>query len=271
MPGEDGTTTTDVTPVDPSTTTTVQPQVDQELTLPADAKAETKERFNKLLDERRTMKERLSAYEKFGTPEEIAAQRGAQVQKLDQINDRIERMEEARQPGEPKSEEQKRLESLRARAKAEIRDLDDGIAKGEQAYETQQAMQEGLEEDALEATVEVLKEYGLPTDDASLVKWSKRFANEIKGDRRLHLKYWRNPEAAIRKAAKAYFDDIGTVNARKADAQVQRDKEKLGHLPKPHGSGGGTADNKPPAPAQSVAEGMQRFRARLREVNAKGG
>lgn len=262
----------DGTTVESSTTTVEKPQADPiEAPLPEGTKTETAQRFQTLLDDRRSMKQRLEAYEAQGSPEEIAALR-SKVAEVDGLTARIQQLEAAREPGEKKSPEQRDLEAKRAAAKGELRQIDSGIADGEEAASVLRMQRAMLDEEAVDVTLEVLKEHGLATDDASVRRWSQRFANEIAGDPKLNRAYFlkRDAEKAVRGAAAALFGDVGTVATRKADAAKQREKERLAALPKSHGGGGGTSDTRAPTPPQTLAESMKGFRERLREMN-KGG
>ena len=125
---------------------------------------------------------------------------------------------------------------------------------------------------AAEVTEEILKERGLPLTDEAKQRWGARFANEIDKNPRLKRIYFRgNPERAVRKAAESLFEDLGVVATRKADATKQAEKERLSHLPKPHGGSGGTGETKAPTAPKTLAESMTGFRERLAEINRKGG
>ena len=234
----------------------VEPTQPEEETLPADTKTETRERFQHLLNDRRTLKERLAQYEAHGTPEQLQDMR-ARLQQHDALNERIQSLEQSREPGEAKSTEQVRLETLRKQARTELRELDSGIERGERAASMLESMMSGLEEDALSATVDILKENGLPTSDAAVVRWSKRIASAIADDPRLKRLYYRDPEAAVKKGFAAELAELGGVVERRAAATKQTDKEKLSTLPKPHG-GGGPPAQKASEPPQTVAEGIKR-------------
>ncbi len=252
----------DASEVAPSTTD--KPKTDDlDAPLPEGTKEETARRFTQLLDDRKTLKQRLDAYEAQGSPEEIAALK-QQVQHVDVLTARINQLEGKRDPGEPKTEEQKSLETARRQAKTELRQIDDGIGKGEAAAQMLDGMLSGLEEDALSATGDILKEYGIPLTDQSIGRWSRRIAATIQEDPKLKRLYFRDPEAAVRKGFELELAEAASLGKRKTDAKTQTDKEKLAGLPKPHGGGGGvTGAEKPKAP-QTSREGIQNSLAILR-------
>ena len=256
--------TTDATKVESSTATVDKPKADDlEAPLPEGTKEETARRFTQLLDDRKTLKQRLDAYEAQGSPEEIAALK-QQVQHVDALTARINQLEGKREEGEPKSKEQKDLEVARKQAKSELREIDDGIGKGEAAAQMLDGMLSGLEEDALGATAEVLKEHGIALTDQSLTRWSRRISATIQEDPKLKRLYFRDPEAAVRKGFEMEVAEAGSLMSRKKDADTQKDKEKLAGLPKPHGGGGGSATTNVAKEPQTVAEANKNAMAILR-------
>lgn len=224
--------------------------------LPADAKAETKDRFQKLLDDRKTLKDRVQAYEQLGSPEEIATLK-EKVGQIDTLNARIMELEHKREPGEAKTDEQKNLESFRAKAKAEIRDIDDGIVKGEQAHSRAEYTDSARERIALRATVAILKEHGMSASDDEVNEWGTLIAATIQNNEELSDTFLLNPKDAVRTAFERRVERFAALAQRKTDAQKQKDKEKITALPKSHGGGGGT-DNKTIEPPKTVAEGVKR-------------
>jgi hypothetical protein len=240
-----------------------QPPVVDEENLPTDTKTETRERFQHLLNDRKSLKDRLAAYEQQGSPEQLVEMK-ARLQQYDAYTARIEALEAGREQGEAKSPEQKHLESLRVKARAELQEIAPGIARGEKAASMLEGMLSGLEHDALAATVDILKEHGLPATEQSVSRWSKRIASAIQEDPRLKRLYFRDPEAAVKKGFDSEIKELGGLAERKAAATKQVAKEKLVELPTKHGGGGGPSHAAVEAP-QTVAEAIKRSLAVMRE------
>jgi len=251
---------------DSSTATVVAPEsVPEELVVPEEIKDEKgKARVQGFIDNLKTAREKLARYEAQGSIEEIAGLK-TQLQTYEsRLNTQIERLEQAREPGEAKSVEQKQLETLRTKAKGELREIDDGIAKGERAAGILDGMLEGLEEEAFDAQVSLMKEAGMSTKPEDVEALGTIIAAKIKADIKLKRLYMRDPEAAVKKGFKAVQDLFTPATTRTVSAQIQTDKEKLTHLGKPHGGGGGSGETKTPTAPQTALEGVKRSLAILR-------
>jgi len=250
-----------------STATEVATEVTpEEPIVPEEIKDEKqRNRVQKLVTELKTTIEELGRYKAHGSIEEIAGLK-TQLQTYEgRLNAQIERLESAREPGEAKSDDQKKLESARAEAKVEIRNIDGGIARGERAANILDEMTEGLDEEALEAQVNLMKEFGMSTKPEDVERVAKLVSAEIKGNPKLKRLYFRDPEAAVKRGLTSVQELFTSAATRKTNAQIQTDKEKLAHLPKSHGGGGAAVATQTPAAPQTAAEGVKRAMARLRE------
>lgn len=261
--------TTDVA-AEPSTATVepvVEPKVvDIEAPLPEGTKAETAERFKTLLDDRKSMKERLAGYEAFGSPEEIAALR-TRVQNIDALHDRVERMEARRDDGAPKSDAQKDAEAQLALAKKQLRSIDPAIEDGEWASSLLREELAGLEQEATEAQSALMKESGIPVTPENMDLYGKFISAAIKASPKLKRLFRHDPEAAVKAGFKELQERFktGTGSTRASDAKVQEAKEKLTALPKSHGGGGGPGPSTQNTDApKTSAEGVKRALAILR-------
>lgn len=235
--------------------------------LPADAKAETRERFVKLLDDRKSLQTRLKTYEALGSPEEIGTLR-EQVQEYEALSARIAALDAERDGGD-KTNEQRQLERMRLEARKQLRELDEGIAKGEAAADEIAAIRSARAEYAWDVTEELMQGYDLGTSKAEVSEMTGLIRAAIEADPKLrHQFFFGNTEAAVQKGFDKVlkrFGDIAATAARKHAAKTQTDKEKLGALPQPHkGGGGGSGSHTVEAP-QTVAEGVKRSLAILRE------
>mgnify|MGYP001229582330 FL=1 len=257
--------------VESSTATVGQvetPTVDHDAPLPEGTKAETAERFKALLDDRKSVKERIAAYEQFGTPEEIAQLR-LKVQNLDALHDRVERMESRREEGAPKTDAQKEAEQQLALAKRQIRSIDPGIEDGEWAGAILREEMAGLEQEATDAQATLMKASGIPVTAENMDLYGKFIASAIKASPKMKRLFRRDPEAAVQAGWKELQDRFksspgGTTH--EAGAKVQEAKEKLAGLPKPHGGGGGPGPStKGLEPPKTAAEAVKRSLAILRE------
>jgi hypothetical protein len=255
--------------VDSSTATlepAVEPKViDHDSPLPEGTKVETAERFKALLDDRKSMKDRLAGYEAFGSPEEIAALR-TRVQNIDALHDRVERMEARREEGTPKSETQKEAEQQLALAKKQLRSIDPAIESGEWAGAILREELVGLEQEATDAQTALMKANGVPITQENMDLYGSFIAATIKASTKLKRLYRHDPEAAVTEGWKELQGRFktGTVSTRAADAKVQEGKEKLAGLPKPHGGGGGPGPSTHTEPPKTSAEGVKRALAILR-------
>lgn len=259
--------TTDVT-AESSTATVesvVEPKVvDHEAPLPEGTKAETADRFKALLDDRKSMKDRLAGYEAFGSPEEIAALR-TRVQNLDALHDRVERMEARRDDGAPKSDAQKDAEAQLALAKKQLRSIDPAIEDGEWASAILREEMVGLEQEATDAQATLMKASGIPVTPENMDLYGKFIASAIKASPKLKRLFRHDPEAAVNAGFKELQERFKSGGTREASAKVQESKEKLAGLPKSHGGGGGPGPSTKGTDApKTSAEGVKRALAILR-------
>lgn len=260
--------TTDATATSSTATgelTGAPPSLDHEAPLPEGTKAETAERFKALLDDRKSMKERLAGYEAYGSPEEIAALR-ARVQNLDALQDRVERMEARREEGAPKSDAQKETEQQIALARKQLRSLDPAIEDGGWAAALLREEMLGLEQEASEAQRALMKTAGVEATPENMDLYGNFIAATIKASTKLKRLYRQNPEAAVQAGWKELQARFTTGSPRAAEVKAQDGKEKLASLPKPHGGGGGPGPS-PGAggsPPTTSAEGVKRALAILR-------
>jgi len=185
----------------------------------------------------------------------------ARLARLDYYDSLVANMNEDRTSSEPKTKEQKDAE-------AELADAYKALLKVAPEVQDIQAMRqemrlfwEGIIDAAEDATVDAMKDAGMPTEAKDVKAMSEVLQSIIKEDRKLHLRFRRDPEGAVKKA----FDRFSTTfsaGKRSTAASTQRDKQKLTTLPKPVGSSGSAPGGdkfKPPANLKEADAAAKEF------------
>ena len=214
-------------------------------------------RFKEFIGKRKLLKE----YEGLGTPEEISGY-------VQQLETRLEKLEEDRRPKEPKTTEQKATEEDLAKARKQLREIDPDLAEIGALRDHRAAQNRSLEVRALDETAIVMKSAGLSVSKADVTGMTNILADIIGGDEVLTAEYIGNPREAVRLAWKK----LGTIAkaagvSREDTAAIQREKEKQSKLPKPHGSAGGTGSEKAEGKVKGLADAYARSKAYLRGLD----
>lgn len=255
--------TTDAT-VDSSTTPPVDPI---EAPLPEGTKEETAKRFQDLLADRKTKAEELQQFKALGlSPQDIADLRD-QAGKIKDYEARIQQLEASREEGDPKTDEQKHLETVMKKARAEFfrlfPEMQTLLDHQKQQSEERTAFRENLNAIADRTTEELLKEEGLTVTRENVDRWGRRLLPYIQDDPKLRAKFFGgDPASAVKDAWEAMHAEIGQNADRKAKAKLQREKEKLTAVPRPHTGPGGGGTPATGAP-KTVREGVERAMARF--------
>lgn len=258
-----------------SSTAVVDPPevVEDDFTPPEDMKDEkSKARFQKLVDRAKAAEGKLAGYADYGEPEKIAEYveytRSLEASH-EQMRERIAALEAKRDPGEPKTDEQKTLEADRDRIRKQIRQYEPLIDKIEQKMardeQRDQADTRAVLEDAFEATRELMTIGGAKPTDRDVNRRGKIYEAIIADDPALAIRFKRNPEKVIRKAHDIYLRESRTVAEQEVRAESQRTKERTAGLPRAHGGGGGPGATKQLEPVKTIADGLARGMARMRE------
>jgi hypothetical protein len=247
--------------------------VDEEFTPPEDLKDEkSKARFQKLVDRAKAAEGKLAGYADYGDPEKIQEYveytRSLETSQ-EQMRSRIAQLEARRDPGEPKTDEQKTLEATRDHVRKQIREAEPVIDRLEKKLERdeqrEQADTRAVLEDAFEATRELMTIGGAKPTDRDVNRRGKIYEAIISDDPSLAIRFKRNPEKVIRKAHDIYLRESRSVAEQEVRAESQRGKERSAGLPRAHGGGGGPGATKPTEPVKSIADGLARGMARMRE------
>ncbi len=259
-----------------SPATVAEPEgVEDEFALPEDVKDEkSRARFQKLVDRAKAAEQTAAAYKDFGDPQQLTefVEYARQLEtNLEQTTARIKALESQREPGEAKTEEQKKLEASKQTIRQQLREHEPLLDEMEQFLKAQKdekaARIQALTLDAVEATADVMKQYGLPATRDKVQDMCDTLEPIIKKHPRLRFRFERDPGAAISAAMAIYLENAKTAIEGKTRLESQRTKEKTAALPRPHGGGGGPG-TKPAEPAKSIADGISRGVARWRERGA---
>lgn len=271
--------TTDSTAASSPAETQVQaPEVVQapDVEFPEGVKDEkSKARFVELVNQAKEAKAALEGYQKFGSAEELEAfVQGYQelAAEHEQLKGQVAALQKAREPGEPKSDEQKTLEAQEKAAREQLRKLLPSLDKMDQFLEREERERaikaEVLREDAVSETQAVMAEYGFSTKPAEVAEMCDILEPIIKRDPRLAYRFEREPGKVIKTAMDRLVAKTKESLSRTAAAEAQRSKEKTAALPRAHGGGGGPA---PPIKGgeqpKTVTEGVAQAMARFREQN----
>jgi hypothetical protein len=249
------------------------PVVEDEFALPEEVKDEkSRARVQKIIDEAKTAREQLAAWKAFGSPDEVQNYvqyaHGLEAQ-LEAASTRLKALEEKRETGEPKTEQQKALESQAEMLRRAIREADPVLTKMEKYLEQQDARDkariQALTMDAVDDTAKVMKEHGMSVTDAKVRDMCDLLEPIIRKNPRLAFRFERNPEAAIRSAMDLYLDNAREAIDGKSKLEAQRAKEKMVGLPRAHGGGGGPGPSKTTEPPRTVADGVARALGKLGE------
>lgn len=216
-------------------------------------------RFREVTKERREFKEKSEQYAQFGAPTEVAEK----LNRLAMLDTLIAQHEEQRETDEPKTQDQVELERVRLEYRKKLREIDPAIERGERASQVLDTWMSSLEEEATEQTVALMKEAGLGTDQKAVSQMSEVIADCIKSDPKLHRRYFRTPEAAVKQAWGMLLEQFGGLKERQSKAALQTTKEQLKKVPKPHGSGGGSESDKHSSPPKNLKEFEKRARERF--------
>jgi DNA repair exonuclease SbcCD ATPase subunit len=247
--------------------------VEDDFAVPEDVKDEkSKARFQKLVDRAKAAEEKVGKYSDLGDPEQISefVQYARHLEgTLEQTQARIKELEERREPGEPKTKEQQDLEASRSTIRKQLREheplLDELEADLKERKAEKQARIQALTLDAVDATADVMKEYGMPTSREKVQDMCDTLEPIIKKHPRLRFRFDRDPGAAIKAAMGIYLENAKTVLENKSRLDSQRTKMSTAALPRAHGGGGGPGTTKPSEPAKNIADGMARAMAKWRE------
>jgi len=246
---------------------------EDDFTPPEDLKDEkSKARFQRLVDRAKAAEQSAAAYKDFGDPQQLTEfveyARNLETT-LEQTQARIKALERDREPGEAKTEEQKKLEASSKTIREQLRQHEPVLSEMEEFLKThkeeREARRQALTLDAVEATADVMKQYGMPATREKVQDMCDTLEPIIRKNSRLRFRFERDPSAAITAAMGIYLENAKTVLEGKSRLESQRAKEKTIGLPRPMGGGGGPGATQPTKPATSIAEGMTRGLSRLRE------
>ena len=247
--------------------------VEDDFTPPEDLKDEkSKARFQKLVDRAKAAETAVAGYKDFGTPEQLQEYveyaQGLEGT-LKETQARIKTLEDKREPGEAKTEEQRKLEASRESIRKQMREHEPILTEMEKFLEEHKAEKaarlQALTLDAVEATADVMKRHGMPVSADKVQDMCDTLEPIIRKHPRLRFRFERNPEATIASAMDIYLENAKVVIETKTRLESQRAKEQNKGLPRPHGGGGGPGTGKTQEPAKSIAEGVTRGLARWRE------
>lgn len=260
-----------------STAVVEPPEIHEDpFALPEDVKDEkSKARFQTLVDRAKQAEEQLKGYADLGKPEEIAEfvqyTRGLEAQ-LEALNAKVSTLEDKRETGQPKTEEQKKAEANAQNIQQALEEAYPFLKEAKQFVEQQRAKEQqriqALTADAVEDTAAVMKEYGMATSKEKVLAMCDVLEPIIRKNPRLAFRFERNPEGAIRSAMQIYVDNAKEIvesRAKKDSAEQQRSKEKLTTLPRAHGGGGGPGDKTTMKEPANVGEGVRNALAAWRE------
>ena len=195
-------------------------------------KEKTRERIVGLARDLKAAKEQVAAYNKFGTPEQLAQLQAT----AEQLQGRIEQLETQREQAKPGSPEEKQADDLLARAKAELRKVDPVLNDAEQLSNAEKMRTEFRAQEAMETIQELCKKFDIPDDEHN--EWANDIAAKLRRDPKLYYLYERDPSKAVEKIFTDRVQRYSQIAERQAKAKVEQDKKKLTSLPKPHGGGG---------------------------------
>ena len=112
-----------------------------------------------------------------------------------------------------------------------------------------------------------MTEAGMPVTPKDLRAMANVLQSIIAEDKKLHLKYYRNPEAAVKIAFERFTKSFTTSSKRKDAASIQRDKEALKKLPKtPPTSGSAPSPDRTGEP-KNLAEAATRAKEFFAQFN----
>lgn len=159
----------------------------------------------------------------------------------------VERQDEERPPEEPKTAEEKASAKELADAYKALLTVAPEVASITAMQKEMRTFWEGIIDAAEETTVGVMEDAGMPTEAKDVKAMSEVLQSIIKEDRKLHLRFRRDPEGAVKRAFER-FSQTFSGGKRKDAASTQRDKEKLTTLPKLVKPGGAAPDKKQEPP-----------------------
>ncbi len=215
-------------------------------------------RFQDFLTKRKTLQD----YESIGSPDEIRQV----VQYAQSLEARIGELEDKRDPGEPKSDEQKSKERALKEARTQLGEIAPELERIEGLSKAEESRGRALELRALDETGKLLKGAGMAATQNDAIRMSYHIAHEIGADPVLHAEYWTgNPREAVREAFTRLANLGKSVAGRKDAAALQADKEKLTKLPKTHGASGGTSGSKGAEPIRGIKDAYERSKNVLKE------
>ena len=192
-------------------------------------------RFKDFIGKRKLLKE----YEGLGSPGEIQGY-------VQQLEERLGKLEADREPKEPKTAEQKGYEAKLKEARQQLREIDPDIGKVESLARAIEASNRSLEVRALDETTQVMKAAGLSVTQGDVRGMTNILADIIGNDEVLLAEYMGNPREAVRLAFKRLADIGKSAGVDRSDkAAVQREKEKQTKLPKPQAAGGSGSSKAP--------------------------
>ena len=203
--------------------------------------------------------------------QELLADRREAQSAIAALQERIDTLEAERGKGEPKTEEQIKAEALKREARQKLEEI---YPELREMREERDSLKKQLDEDrgyrdqeAMTETVRLAREAGIPASEAERV--SKVLAGIIAADPALLREFRRgSPKAAVREAFSEAEAFLGKIGNRKKSAETQKNKEKLGTLPKTHTSGGTAGEGrKAEEPIKSIKDADRR----VREILAKAG
>jgi len=214
-------------------------------------------RFKEFIGKRKLLKE----YEGLGSPEDISGY-------VQQLQARIDRLEEDRAPKEPKSAEQKASEADLAKARKQLRVIDPDLDKISALSSHVEAQNRSLEVRALDETATLMKAAGLSGGKKEVTGMTNILADIIGGDELLLAEYLGNPREGVRLAWKKLAGIAKSAGVDRADAAaIQREKEKQAKLPKPHGSSGGAGSEKAEGKVTGLKDAFNRSKAYLKGLD----
>jgi len=168
------------------------------------------------------MSKRAQAFERFGTPEQVAQAFNALAYYQEIERQALEEASKSK-TGEPTDETAKRLAEARDVLYNEVDpELKQSKEQAKKAHAYTQAQQERCRRIATRETRAILKEAGQDDSPASVTRMGKQLSVYF-DDEELNDEFWFNPRAAVRQAHKAWRDDVtkGTPKEKEAEPKPE--------------------------------------------------